>query len=283
MNRRPPLSGKQPTPQSTRKERRATERQTRFDADRDARLKGQSGGSGGAWSLITTRNMTIAAVLAGVLIVVVVGIGQLSGRVTGTLKNPAMSYPANLVEARNLGKADAPVVVQLWEDFQCPVCAKYSLTVEPLVFNKYVLDGTLRIEHHDLGLLGRGTGEANESVLTARGAFCANEQGKYWPYAHWVYTNQDGENVGGFRRERLVKIAVAAGVDEPTFNACLDAPATADAVAATTAEGVALGIDSTPTQFIGGQKHAGLLSAEALGALIDAELAKLNPSPSTTP
>lgn len=226
--------------------------------------------------------MTIAAVVVGVLIVVVVGIGQLGGRVSGTFEDPAMAYPVALLDGTDIGKADAPVVMQVYEDYQCPVCAKYSMDVEPVLVSQYVAAGTLRIEHNDIGILGRG-GPDDESVLSARGAYCANEQGKYWDYAHWVYANQDGENAGGFRRERLTAIAEAAGVEPVAFNACLDGAAAAGAVDASNAEATALGINSTPTMYLGGKQYVGLKSAAELGALIEAELAASSASPAASP
>jgi protein-disulfide isomerase len=187
--------------------------------------------------------MTIIGVIVGVLIVVVVGIGQLGGKVSGTLKDPQMAYKATLLDGSSIGKADAPVTMDVWEDYQCPICARYSLTVEPVLVSKYATPGSLRIVHHDLAILGRG-GPDDESKLAASGAYCANVQGKYWDYAHWVYNNQDGENQGGFRRERLTAIAEAAGVEPVAFKACLDDAATIAAVADTTGKGPRWG--STP-------------------------------------
>jgi protein-disulfide isomerase len=229
--------------------------------------------------------MTIIAVIVGVLIVVVVGINQLGGKVSGTLKDPAMNYPAALLDGSNIGKADAPVTLDVWEDYQCPICARYSLTVEPVLVSKYAKPGSLRIVHHDLGILGnpRVPPAENESIIPARGAFCANEQGKYWDYAHWIYNNQDGENAGGFRRERVVAIAEAAGVEPVAFGACLDGAAAAAAVDATNAKSTELGINSTPTIYIGGKQIVGLKSAAELGALIEAELAASSPSPAGSP
>lgn len=231
---------------------------------------------------MNTRNMTIAGVIVGVLIVVVVGINQLGGKVSGTLEDPAMAYPAALLDGTAIGKADAPVVMDVYEDYQCPVCARYSRDVEPALVSQYVTAGTLRIVHHDLGILGRG-GPDDESVLTARGAYCANTQGRYWDYAHWVYANQDGENAGGFRRERLTAIAEAAGLEPAAFGTCLDDAATAAAVDAANAKSAELGINSTPTSYIGGQQIVGLKSAAELGALIEAELARLSASPAASP
>ena len=142
--------------------------------------------------------------------------------------------------------------------------------------------GILRIVQKDLAFLGRG-GADDESRLAASGAVCSNQQDKYWDYALWVYNNQDGENAGGFRRERVKAIAEAAGVDVTNWDTCIDAPETVAEVAASTNEGVGLGIDSTPTMFLGGQKLVGLQTAEQLGALIEAEAAKATASPAASP
>ena len=273
-NRRPPLSGKQPTTPTTRKERRAAERKDRFEAARDERKTRSS--SGGGSSFINTRNMTILGIAAGVLIVLVVAVGQLGNRVTGKLADPQINYPAALLDGTAIGKADAPLTMEVYSDFQCPVCARHSLDIEPSLVARYVNDGTLRIIHHDIDLLGRGT---DESKIPAIGAVCANEQGKYWNYSHWIYNNQDGENAGGFRKERVISIAAAAGLDEAAFATCLDTQPPADEVALITATAIEeLGINSTPTMYLQGTQYVGLKSASDWGALIDAELAKLNAS-----
>jgi protein-disulfide isomerase len=231
---------------------------------------------------MTTRNITVAAVLVGVLIVAVVAVGQLGGKVSGTFKDPATAYPATLLDGASIGKADAPVTLEVYEDFQCPVCGQYSLSVEPILVNQYVMNGTLRIVHHDIAILGRG-GTNDESKLAASGAYCANKQGMYWTYAHWVYDNQDGENAGGFRRERLTAIAEAAGLDGTAFSSCLDDPAAVQAVADITTKAVGLGINSTPTMYIGDQQIVGIKSPQELGALIEAAAASASPSASASP
>lgn len=280
--RRPPLSGKQPTPTTTRKERRAAERQDRFEKERDERLnRGGSGGSGGS-SFINTKTMTIAGIAVGVLIVVVVAVGQLGDRASGKLSDPGFAYPAALLDGAAAGSAGAPVVMEVYEDYQCPVCAKHSLDVEPSLVNKYVAAGQLRIQHNDIAILG--SGDANdESMITAKGAYCANEQGKYWPYAHWIFSNQLGENQGDFNADRVTQIAVAAGVEEQAFSSCLASEAALTNVGETTSKAVGLGINSTPTMYIGGQQIVGLKSVAELSALIDAELAKASGAPAASP
>jgi protein-disulfide isomerase len=210
------------------------------------------------------------ALAIGVLIVALVAINQLGGRVSGTFDDPGITYPAALVDGRTVGSADAPVTLEVWEDFQCPVCARHSLSVEPILVERYVKPGTLRIVHHDLAFLGRGT--PDESEVAASGATCADKQDKYWDYSHWMYNNQDGENAGGFRPERVKAIAEAAGLDVSGWDACVADPAVLAEVRGSTQTGVNLGVNSTPTMFINGTlvDPPGLKSADELGALIEA-------------
>ena len=224
--------------------------------------------------------MTIAGVLIGVLIVAVVAIGQLGNKATGRLVDPGFAYPAALQDGSNLGPVDAPVLLEVFEDYQCPVCGRYSLDVEPTIVNKYVASGQVRIVHHDIDLLGGG---GDESRIPALGAYCADQQGLYWSYAHWIYNNQDGENQGGFRRARVTQIAVAAGVEEAAFNTCMDSPEAAADVTQTTDMANGLGINSTPTlRLNGGELIRQLLSATDLSTLIDAELAKVGGAPASS-
>ena len=234
----------------------------------------------------------VAAALAGVLIVVFVAVQQLGGRASGgdSLRDPGLAYQAALMDGVSIGRADAPVTLEVWEDFQCPVCARHSLEVEPILVGTYVRDGILRIVHHDLAFLGSG-GSDDESIRAASGAVCANRQDAYWAYAHWVYANQDGENAGGFRAERLRSIAEAAGVDVSAWDACVSDAAVRQQVAESTATGIGQGVNSTPTMYVNGTlvDPPGLRSAQELGALIEAAatadgtVAASSASPSAAP
>ncbi len=217
--------------------------------------------------------------IVGVLVVGFVGIQQLGGKATGTLQDPAIRYPTALLhnDERAIGNSDAAVTLDVYEDYQCPICAQFSLSVEPILVSQYVTPGTLRIVHHDIAILGRG-GSEDESKLAATGAACAVDQGKYFDYDHWVFNNQDGENQGGFRRQRLTAIAEAAGLDGPQFETCLDSASAIQTVTDTTNQAIGLGINSTPTMYIGDQQIVGLKTAQELGALIEAAAASAAPA-----
>ncbi len=289
--RRPPLSAKQPAPQPTRRDRRASERaaenRERFEAaraDRRNRPASSGGSSSGGSSWLNTRTMTFAGIGVGLLIVIVVAIGQLGG--TTKLKDPAISYPAALVSGATLGKADAKVTIEVYGDFQCPFCAQYDLNIEPVLVNKYVTTGVARVVHHDFEFIGQQKAD-RESQRASAGAVCAVAQGKYWDYSHWVFNNQIGENVGSYKLERLVAIAAAAGLDTAAFGTCLNDPATLATVDAATKEALTVrNIVSTPTIFINGVSAdwgKTVRNADQLGALIDAAAkGTASPAPSSS-
>lgn len=217
--------------------------------------------------------MTVGGLVIGVLVVAVLAFNQLGGRGGDDLVEPTGTFPDAIVDGAALGSPDAPVVMEVFEDFQCPVCARHSLTVEPVLVARYVNNGTLRIVHRDLAFLGNGSA-GDESVLAASAASCALDQDAYFDMALWIYENQDGENRGGFRRERLDQIAERAGLEMDAYSACMDDPATRTAVEARTREIMGLGINSTPTLRInGGELIVGLQTADALGAAIEAAAA----------
>jgi protein-disulfide isomerase len=276
---RRPLSGKQQDPPVSRRDRRRADRRARYDAARDER-RGRS--SGGGSSFLSGRYLTLGAVIVGVLLIGFLAVGQLGDKATDTFIDPAIEYPVALVDGTTLGAKDAPVTLEVYEDFQCPVCARYSLTVEPQLVTKYVLPGTLRIVHHDIAILGNRTPN-DESKIAAVGASCASDQNRYWDYSHWVYANQAGENSGGFAPERLTAIAQAAGVDVSGFPACLEDSARVVAVAQTTGDAGTRGINSTPTLAINGQLlQPGIPPVDQLGTLIEA-VAAASPAPGGSP
>jgi len=280
MSNQPTKGG---TPPPTRRDRREAAR-------RDRRLaEARTATARPAWQSPMTL-ITVAAVAFG-LVVIVLASGVLGGRgnaSTGDLLVPIRPTPTELVDPGNpraLGPADAPVTVEVWSDFQCPACGFWALQVEPDLVDEYVADGSVHLVYKDLAFLDGGdpNGESQQAAAAAR---CAGDQGSFWPYHDYLYENQDGENDGAFRRERLDEIAEAVGLDMDAFDSCMSDSAALEAVRAETAQGQQAGVSSTPTLAINGVlQRPGALPMEdtssgpGLRTLIDAELAKASPTP----
>ena len=192
------------------------------------------------------------AVLLAVGVIVALNLKQPStGGSTGSLPlglvRPIAEIPAALPRAgRTLGSPTAKVVLDEWEDFQCPACRSYSTTIEPQIISRFVQPGGLRIAFHDFAFLGP------ESTDAAVAASCAAVQGKFWDYHQWLYGNQQGENQGWFSSERLAAIADQVGLDRTAWDTCVADGSQVAAVTAEKAAGSAAGVSGTPTLMIDG-------------------------------
>jgi protein-disulfide isomerase len=268
--RSPQLSTRTTTPPpASRRERRAAERAS---ASAGRGVTGQRR-QGSPILIITLLVGAIGIVLiAGLLLLQ--GGGSTAGATGTALNPPSAPTPTELAADRTLGKSTAPVTLEVWSDFQCPVCGQFARTVEPALIAKYVTSGTLRIVHQDAAFQGAKSHAAyDESVEAAAGARCAAIQGRYWPFQDWLFANQIGENQGAFSADRLKAIAAAAGLDVAAWQACV---ATGDQQKATrdeTSKSLAGGINATPTLNLNGQVIVGLKSVPELSALIDAAAA----------
>jgi protein-disulfide isomerase len=223
--------------------------------------------------------ITAIALVIGVVAIGAIAFGQLGGGgAVDDLRRPVAPYPDALTDGSSLGDEGAAVTMVVYADYQCSVCGRYATEVEPLLVDRYVRDGTLRIEHRDVAILGRG-GD-NESQLAAAAASCAEQQGEFFAYHDWLYANIGPVNSGAFTRDRLRAIADAVGLDRPAFDTCLDDPATRAAVDQATAEFSSRGFNATPSMIIGTQSIVGLQSADELGRIIEAQAAaSAAPSP----
>jgi protein-disulfide isomerase len=100
-------------------------------------------------------------------------------------------------------------------------------------------------------------------------ARCAVAAGKYWPYHDRLFAEQPA-----FERPELIRYAADLGLEAAAFTACLDSPATREAVQADVAEARALGIRGTPTFLINGTPLVGAHPIDAFREQIDAALGR---------
>jgi len=163
------------------------------------------------------------------------------------------------------GPADARVTVVEFADFECPHCRELweALTT---IEEKYP---QVRVVYKDFPLTQIHPW-ANTAALGGR---CAFEQSPtaFWKVHDAIFQNQDllsPENVW----DKLVEFATAAGLNTDSFKGCLSAPGTQKEIDASRAEGVALGVNSTPTVYINGRPLVGG-DATTLSQYIDFELA----------
>jgi protein-disulfide isomerase len=194
----------------------------------------------------------VAVVLVGSLIF-------LNAKLSPWLSRPTVST------GRVWGQAQAPVSIEVFSDFQCPVCARADAVLHRLA-PQYIDTGKAKVIYRHFAFLGM------ESNWAAQAAECAGEQHRFWDYAQYLFTHQAGENVGAFALSNLKRFAAQVGLDTAAFNVCLDSNQHAATVQQDTREGRSRGVQATPTFFVRGQRLEGLLSPDQLSALIERNL-----------
>ncbi|MBI2776768.1 MAG: thioredoxin domain-containing protein [Chloroflexi bacterium] len=227
--------------------------------------------------------VTVIAILA-TAVVIAVNLKPRPGPTGFGLRVPPASYAADLVSGDALGKANAPVRLEIWSDFQCPVCARLAVEQLPTLETRFVDTGLLRIEARDIAILGTGT--PDESLELATGAVCAARQNRYWPFHDLVFWNQGRENRGDHNAAFIESVADKAGLDRTAWDACVAAADARGSVKTETISALGIGIRGTPTISLnGGTPVAGLPDANALiaqiQALVDAA-ASASPAPATS-
>jgi protein-disulfide isomerase len=183
---------------------------------------------------------------------------------------PPISYPLELADGFRLGTADAPVAIEVWEDFQCPFCQRFTYQVEPALVAEYVLPGQASLTFRQLPFLG------DESHWAAVAASLAAEQGRFWPFHDYLFANLLGENVGSYELDRLLAMGEAAGLDMARFKEGLTLERARQRFAEIEAEArrdaSALGISATPTVTVNGIPLESP-DFETVAAAVDAALA----------
>lgn len=152
-----------------------------------------------------------------------------------------------------LGDPQAPVTIEIFEDFQCSACYRFWQDIEPQVIENLVATGQARYVYRHYPFLDDYLGRKGESDQAANASMCANEQGRFWDYHDVVFTNWEGENQGGFRDAKLVAFAEELDLDMTAFQTCFEEDRYADEIKASQALGDEMGVQGTPSVFVNGE------------------------------
>lgn len=156
----------------------------------------------------------------------------------------------------SLGRAEAPVTIIVFTDFQCPSCAAIHPALERLV-KEY--GDKVRLVARDFPL-----SQHVEAFKAAEAAEAAREQGKYWEYVQLLMRNQSALSV-----DKLKEYASELALDRPRFDSALESGKFTETVQRDIEEGMRLGIEATPTVFINGRRVSNK-SYEELKANVEA-------------
>jgi protein-disulfide isomerase len=150
-----------------------------------------------------------------------------------------------------MGNPDAPVRIDVFEDFQCSACKMFTENVEIQVMNELVSTGKVYYVFRHYPFLDDRM-PTKESDQAANASMCAAEQGRFWDYHDMLYANT-GEFSGAFSDRRLQAYAQELSLDMNAFNACYRANRYQSQIDQDIRDGLRLGVSGTPSVYVNGK------------------------------
>jgi protein-disulfide isomerase len=185
-------------------------------------------------------------------------------------KDPSSGILFNSQRAR--GEPQGKVTIVVFDDLECPFCARSHAALFPDTLQHY--KNGVTIVYKDFPLVEIHPWAMHAAV----NAGCLAEQNTpaYWDYVdkiHAHYTDFSGDKQRLLTTlKKLDHLAMQeAGVDQGTLDLCIRKQ-DESAIRASMAEGQKLGVESTPTIFVNGERIVGARPANWIWASVDRAL-----------
>jgi len=205
------------------------------------KTKNSAGGASGSGDNFTRW---LVAGMVGLVLIVGVAFSLFSNRT-----NTAATLPSTVKQSDGYGisfNSNVKPVVDIWEDFQCPVCKNFESVVGDYI-NQLIVEKKISVVYHTLSFIG------DESILAANAAACASEEDKFLPFHSLLYQTQSAkENTGLWNAKSLVELGSQVGATSEKFVSCVNKGTYAAWVSNVATDGAKKNVNSTPTVFING-------------------------------
>ncbi|MFI5205354.1 MAG: DsbA family protein [Candidatus Paceibacterales bacterium] len=148
-----------------------------------------------------------------------------------------------------VGNDNAPVVIALWTDYQCPFCKKTDQDVVSKIYTDYVKTGKAKIVFKDYVFLGP---DSVTAALAGRAVWEVAPD-KFFTWSTAMFNKQDTENGGWGSKADILALTRSLGIDSTKVGQLMDSKAQQyqAAIDADKAEGLGFGIQGTPGTIIG--------------------------------
>jgi protein-disulfide isomerase len=182
------------------------------------------------------------------------------GTITLPTTTTAEAFPGYV-----LGSDTAKVEVIEYVDFQCPVCATFTILTVPDIKAKLVNTGRIRWVFRDYPV----PEIHDKAVLAHLVAACANDQGRFWEMHDQLFYNQGAWSNSNRPRGLFDDYARAIGLEMGSYDSCVDERRHLDRITATKNAGARMGISGTPNLIIGNQLVPGSIGFPELLRLVE--------------
>jgi len=187
------------------------------------------------------------ALIGGVLVLAIVaGLWFMrSAQQTPTGSVAAGSPGANPPQAK--GRADAPVTIEEFGDYQCPPCGALYPELEKIKAD-YGDRVRLVFRHYPLARIHPN------ALAAAHAAEAAGLQGKFWEMHDQLYRGQKTWERSGDATQAFAAYARGLGLDAERFARDMNGDGVDTRIVADHERAKSLGVDSTPVIFVNGRK-----------------------------
>jgi protein-disulfide isomerase len=198
------------------------------------------------------RILTIVAIvgIALVLIGLIKAISIRAGRapVGDYVQITPQDWP--LADGTAIGDPDAPVLVEVFEDFTCSACKDYTENIEPFVITNHAAVGEIYYVFYNYPFLDDNS-PIKDSDRAAIASMCAAEQNRFWDYHRILYANLN-YTANEFNEKRLTAFAEELDLDMGEFNNCMKSKDVQDEINKDLSRGNEIGVTGTPTILVNG-------------------------------
>ena len=204
------------------------------------------------------RNLLVSLGLVAALVLVtgVFAALQASRDTTGE----AATAPAGAVDeyAVPLGPADAPVTVEVYEDFLCPFCGEYEAATSRML-QEHAAAGDVHVQYRVVSFLDRASSDDYSTRSANALAVVLDQAGPEVAVAFHdlLFENQPAEGGAGLSDDHLVALAGEAGADESAVRGPIESLAFGQWVKNATEAASERGINGTPTVLVDGEPLEG--------------------------
>ena len=141
---------------------------------------------------------------------------------------------------------DAKVTIVEFGDYQCPACSAYSPLVDKILTE---FSGKVNLTFRNFPLP-----QHTNATITSYAAEAAGLQGKFWDMHVKLYDSQEEWSDSSVAKDIVIRYATEMALDVNKFKADIDSSKVKERVTKDIADANLIGINSTPTFFINGQK-----------------------------
>ena len=203
--------------------------------------------------MVAARSGPSTAMTIGIVVVVLfaaaVGFGVYRSQQAAA--GPAVVPPTATAEGVPIGRASAKATIDIYLDFQCPVCREYEQQSGATI-DRMVASGQAKVVYHPIAILDRYSSTQYSSRASAASG-CAAAAGVFPQYVKLLYANQPPENGDGLPAAQLVSLGQQAGATGPDFASCVTDTTYRAWTASLTDQSSKAGVNGTPTVKVNGQ------------------------------